>query len=74
MNNYLRSPIRTNKGREATLCERVIRREATETEGLVLLKLDCCVCLFVYPGCKRARGIETRAVNRSSFLHSNQII
>ena len=40
----------TNEQRSRSdLCEGVIRREATETEGLVLLKLDCClfVCLFV---------------------------
>ena len=40
----------TNKQRsQSDLCKRVIRRKATETEGLVLLKLDC--CLFVCPDC-----------------------
>ena len=34
----------------------VIRRKATETEGLVLLKLDCCVCLFVCPDCIKEIG------------------
>ena len=36
MSYFLRIPIRTNKG-----------REATETEGLELLKFDCCVCVCV---------------------------
>ena len=35
MSYFLRSPIRTNKGREETFV-RVIRRKATETEGLVV--------------------------------------
>ena len=59
MSYSLRSPIRTNKGREATFV-RVIRREATETEGLVLLKLDLFVCvfvcLFVCPDCIKVMG------------------
>ena len=49
----------TNEQRsQSDLCERVIRREATETEGLVLLKLDCCmyVYLFVCLDCMKVMG------------------
>ena len=52
MSYFLRSPIRTNKG-----------REATETEGLESLKFDCCVfvcvCVCVCPDCISDGGIET---------------
>ena len=44
------APSTSEQRLRSGLCEGVIRREATETEGLVLFKLNCCVvfvCLLI---------------------------